>query len=163
MSRTTKIAAVASAAVAATATATVALTASPALAVNTGSFTATLNGTMVIDAGVPASCTSSVLKGTVLSGGVNASYTSASAGGCGVTVTPGALPWSGTFSGTTVKINNFSMSAIGCTYGGTLTGTASATNFPFTATFTNQVVPKTSGLLCPSSAKITAKYDYKQP
>ncbi|MGI5203664.1 hypothetical protein ACQEU6_19070 [Spirillospora sp. CA-108201] len=162
MSRTTKIAAIAAAAVAATGA--VALTASPALAVNTGSFTATLNGTMVIDAGVPASCTSSTLAGTVLTGGVNASYTSASAGGCGVTVTPGGLPWSGTFSGTTVKINNFSMSAIGCTYGGTLTGSMSATNFPFTATFTNQVVPKTSGsILCPSSAKVTAKYDYKQP
>ncbi|GGQ08095.1 hypothetical protein BKA00_007469 [Actinomadura coerulea] len=163
MSRTTKIAAIAAAAVAATGT--VALTASPAMAVNTGSFTATLNGTMVIDAGIPASCTSSVLKGTVLSGGVNATYTSATAGGCGVTVTPGALPWTGSsFSGTTVKINNFQMSAIGCVYGGTLTGTASATNFPFTATFTNQVVPKLSGsFICPSSAKITAKYDYKQP
>ncbi|NDU77503.1 hypothetical protein GWI34_33515 [Actinomadura sp. DSM 109109] len=163
MSRTTKIAAIASTAIAA-ATGTVALTASPALAVNTGPFTATLNGTMVIDAGIQASCTSSVLKGTVLTGGVNASYTSASAGGCGVTVTPGNLPWSGTFSGTTVTINSFSMSAIGCTYGGNLTGTMSSPNFPFTATFTNQVVPKTGGsFICPSSAKITAKYNYTQP
>jgi hypothetical protein len=161
LSRTTKTAAVASAAAAATLA--FGLTAAPALAVTPGTFTANLNGTMTINAGVSATSTSSTLKGSVAADGTTASYTSASAGGCGVTVTPGALPWSGSFSGGVAKINGFSMSAVGCTYGGNLTGTYTGTNFPLTVSFVNQTVNKTSGLFCPSSATVTAKYDYTQP
>ncbi|WP_141577858.1 hypothetical protein [Actinomadura sp. WMMA1423] len=161
MSRTTKFAAIATAAAAATAT--VALSASPALAVTPGTFTANLNGTMTINAGVTATCTSSTLKGSVASNGTSASYTSATAGGCGVTVTPSGLPWSGSFSGGVAKINSFKMSAIGCTYSGNLTGSYTGTNFPLTVSFVNQTVTKTSGLLCPSSATVTAKYNYTQP
>ncbi|OLT11993.1 hypothetical protein BJF79_04155 [Actinomadura sp. CNU-125] len=62
-----------------------------------------------------------------------------------------------TFSG-------FSMSAIGCTFGGNLTGSYSGgETFPVTATFTEQTVQKTSGFLCPSSATVTASYTFSQP
>jgi len=164
LSRTTKFAAVAASAAAA-ATAVVGLTASPALAVTPGAFTATLQGNMVINAGISATCTSSVLKGTVAADGATASYTSATAGGCGVTVTPSGLPWNGSISGGVAKINGFKMSAIGCTYSGNLTGsyTPSTANFPLTVTFSNQTVNKTSGFLCPSSATVTATYLYTQP
>ncbi|MFA1544804.1 hypothetical protein [Actinomadura chokoriensis] len=165
MSRTTKFAAAAASAAAA-ATAVVGLSAAPALAgVTPGAFTATLQGNMVINAGVTANCTSSVLKGSVAADGTTTKYTSATAGGCGVTVTPSGLPWSGSINAGVVKINGFKMSAIGCTYGGNLTGsyTPTTANFPLTVTFTNQTVTKTSGLLCPSSATVTATYKYTQP
>ncbi|MFA1544794.1 hypothetical protein [Actinomadura chokoriensis] len=164
MSRTTKIAAVAASGAAA-ATAVVGLTAAPALAVTPGTFTATLQGNMVINAGVSVTCTSSVLKGTVAADGTTTKYTSATAGGCGATVTP-ALPWSGSISGGVVKINGFKMSAIGCTYTGNLTGsyTPTTANFPLTVTFTNQPATKLSGgILCPATVKVTATYKYTQP
>ncbi|MFA1544803.1 hypothetical protein [Actinomadura chokoriensis] len=165
MSRTTKFAAVAASAAAA-ATAVVGLTAAPALAVTPGTFTATLQGNMVINAGVSViTCTSSVLKGAVAANGATTTYTSATIGGCGVTVTPGGLPWSGSISGGLVKINGFKMRVLDCLYGGTLTGTYPPTtvNFPLTVTFSNQVVPKSGGSLCSSSATVTATYKYTQP
>ncbi len=157
LSRTTKLATIASASAAAALA--LAVTATPALAWTAGNFTATLNGTMTIDAGVSASCTSSTLKGTIASDGT-LSITSATVDGCGVTVTPKALPWSGKLDNGVATINGFAMDAIGCTYGGNLTGGFTGTDLPVTATFANQTVNRTSGLFCPASATITAKYDF---
>jgi hypothetical protein len=157
LSRISKPAAIASASAAAALA--VALTATPALAWTAGPFTADLDGTMVIDAGIPASCTSSTLSGTVDAAG-NLTITSASVGGCGVTVTPKNLPWSGKLDNGTASIDGFSMSAIGCTYGGDITGSFTGTDLPVSATFTEQTVAKTSGWLCPGSATVTATYDF---
>ncbi|NKZ04712.1 hypothetical protein [Actinomadura latina] len=157
MSRTKKPAAIAS--ITAAAAVAVAMTATPALAWTAGGFTATLNGTMTIDAGVSASCTSSTLSGTIASDGT-LSVTSASVGGCGVTVTPKNLPWSGKLDNGVATINGFAMSAIGCTYGGNLSGSFSGTDLPVSATFANQTVQKQSGWLCPGSATVTATYDF---
>ncbi|MEU5878760.1 hypothetical protein [Spirillospora sp. NPDC047279] len=156
MSRKTKLAATSVAALAAAAT--VAVPATPAMAWTAGPVTANLSGTMTINAGVAATCTSSTLGGTIATNGA-LSITSASVGGCGVTVTPQALPWSGSLSGGVATLSGFRMSAIGCSYGGSLTGSYSgADNLPVTVTFTNQTVNKVSGLFCPSSATITATY-----
>ncbi|TDD92152.1 hypothetical protein E1293_01160 [Actinomadura darangshiensis] len=157
MSRTTKTAAIASA-FAATAL-TFAVTATPAMAWTAGDFTATLNGTMTIDAGIPATCTGSTLSGTIAEDGT-LSVTSASVSGCGVDVTPENLPWSGSLAGGVATLSGFSMSAIGCTFGGSITGAYTGTDLPITATFTEQTVNKTSGVLCPSSATLTATYDF---
>jgi hypothetical protein len=157
LSRTTKLAAVASAASAAALA--VGLTASPAMAWTEGPFTATLNGTMTIDAGVAASCTGSTLSGTIAADGT-LTVTSASVEGCGVTVTPENLPWSGSLNNGVATFSGFSMSAIGCTYGGTLTGSFTGSDLPVSAAFVEQTVNKTSGLLCPSSATVTATYDF---
>ncbi|MDL4819685.1 hypothetical protein [Actinomadura opuntiae] len=160
MSRIKKLAAIASTSAAATAVA-VAATAAPALAWTAGPFTAKLSGTMTINAGIPASCTGSTLGGTITTAGA-LSVTSASITGCGVTVTPQNLPWSGSLSGGNATLSGFSVSAVGCTYGGTIHGTYSGSTFPVTVSFTNQTVPKTSGFLCPSSATLTAKYVFSQ-
>lgn len=158
LSRTTKkLAAIAS--TTAAAALTVAVTATPAMAWTAGDFTATLNGTMVIDAGIAAECTGSTLSGTIDANG-NLTITSASVSGCGVTVTPNNLPWSGSLNNGVASLNGFSMSAIGCTYGGNLTGSFSGTDLPVTATFADQTVNKTSGWLCPGSATVTATYDF---
>lgn len=159
LSRTTKTAALASAFAAAALT--VAVTATPAMAWTAGDFTATLNGTMTIDAGIPASCTSSTLSGTIAADGA-LSITSASVGGCGVDVTPQNLPWSGSLNNGVATISGFSMSAIGCTYAGSITGSFTGTDLPVTATFTEQTVNKTSGIFCPGSATVTAAYDFAQ-
>ncbi|TDB96618.1 hypothetical protein [Actinomadura sp. 7K534] len=158
MSRTKKLAVLAS--TTAAAAVTVAMTATPAMAWTAGNFTATLNGTMVINAGIPAECTGSTLSGTIDANG-NLTITSASVSGCGVTVTPNNLPWSGSLNNGVAKLNGFSMSAIGCTYGGNLTGSfTGANNLPVTANFANQTVNRTSGWLCPGSATVTAKYNF---
>ncbi|NVI88732.1 hypothetical protein [Actinomadura sp. BRA 177] len=157
MSRIKKPAAIAS--ITAAAAVAVAMTATPALAWTAGGFTATLNGPMVINAGVSVSCTSSTLSGTIASDGT-LSITSASVGGCGVTVTPKNLPWSGKLDNGAASINNFAMEATGCTYGGNLNGSFTGTDLPVTATFANQTVNKTSGWLCPGSATVTATYDF---
>lgn len=157
MSRTSKLAALASASAAAALA--VAVTATPALAWTAGPFTATLNGTMVIDAGIPASCTGSTLSGTIDADG-DLTVTSASVEGCGVTVTPQNLPWSGKLDNGTASFTGFSMSAIGCTFGGDISGSFTGTDLPVSATFTEQTVAKTSGFFCPGSATITATYDF---
>ncbi|WP_165958844.1 hypothetical protein [Actinomadura sp. KC345] len=157
MSRTKKLAALAS--TTAAAALTVAVTATPALAWTPGDFTATLNGNMVIDAGIAAECTDSTLSGTIDADG-NLTITSASVSGCGVTVTPEGLPWSGSLSGGVASFNGFSMSAVGCTFGGDITGSFTGTDLPVTATFTEQTVNRTSGFLCPGSATVTATYDF---
>ncbi|MFB4311582.1 hypothetical protein [Actinomadura sp. GTD37] len=157
MSRIKKPAAIAS--ITAAAAVAVAMTATPALAWTAGPFTATLNGNMTINAGVSATCTSSTLSGTIASDGT-LTITAASVGGCGVTVTPQNLPWSGKLAGGTATLSGFAMSAIGCTYGGNLSGSFTGSDLPVTATFANQTVNKTSGLLCPGSATVTAKYDF---
>ncbi|MEU8798680.1 hypothetical protein [Spirillospora sp. NPDC048819] len=158
MSRTTKkLAAIAS--TTAAAALAVAVTATPALAWTAGNFTATLNGNMVIDAGIAAECTDSTLTGTIDAAG-NLTITDASVSGCGVTVTPEGLPWSGSLNNGVASINGFSMSAIGCTYGGNISGSFTGTDLPVTATFTEQTVAKTSGWLCPGSATVTATYDF---
>ncbi|HLV72548.1 hypothetical protein FHX41_4513 [Actinomadura hallensis] len=157
MSRTKKLAALAS--TAAAAALTVAVTATPAMAWTPGEFTATLNGKMIIDAGIPAECTGSTLSGTIDADG-NLTITAASVSGCGVTVTPNNLPWSGSLDGGVASLNGFSMSAIGCTYGGNLTGSFTGTDLPVSATFANQTVNKTDGWLCPGSATVTATYDF---
>ncbi|MEV5827656.1 hypothetical protein AB0L25_19005 [Spirillospora sp. NPDC052242] len=142
---------------------TVAMTATPALAWPAGNFTATLDGDMIIDAGIAATCTDSTLSGTVAADGT-LTVTSASVSGCGVTVTPVGLPWSGSLSGGTASFSGFQMSAIGCTFGGDIAGTYSGgETFPVTAAFTEQTVDRTSGWLCPSSATITASYTFNQP
>ncbi|GGU91084.1 hypothetical protein GCM10010182_02330 [Actinomadura cremea] len=139
---------------------TVTMTATPALAWPAGNFTATLDGTMVIDAGIPASCTDSTLSGTIAADGT-LSVTSASVSGCGVTVTPVGLPWSGSLSGGVASFDGFQMSAIGCTFGGDISGSYSGgETFPVTASFTEQTVDRTAGWLCPSSATITASYTF---
>ncbi|MBE1533129.1 hypothetical protein [Actinomadura algeriensis] len=160
MSRISKKAAVVS--TTAAAALTVAMTATPALAWPAGTFTATLDGTMVIDAGIPASCTDSELSGTIATDGT-LTVTDASVSGCGVTVTPQNLPWSGSLSGGVATFNGFSMSAIGCTFGGDLSGSYSGgETFPVTAAFTEQTVQRTSGFFCPSSATVTASYTFTQ-
>ena len=158
LSRTRKLAALASATAAAALA--VAATATPALAWTAGDFTAELNGTMVIDAGIPASCTDSTLSGTVDADG-NLTITDASVDGCGVTVTPQNLPWSGKLDDATgtASISGFSMSAIGCTFGGNITGGFTGSDLPVSATFTDQTVSKT-GFCFINSAKITATYDF---
>jgi hypothetical protein len=162
LSRIKKIAAIASTSAAATAIA-VAATAAPALAWTAGPFTADLSGTMTINAGVPASCTGSTLGGTIATDGT-LSVTSASISGCGVDVTPQNLPWSGSLSGGTATLSGFSVSAIGCTYGGSITGSYSGGDtLPATVTFSNQTVQKTAGsFICPSSATLTATYVFSQ-
>jgi hypothetical protein len=157
LSRITKPAAVAS--ITAAAAVAVAMTATPALAWTAGDFTATLNGNMTITAGISATCTSSTLSGTIASDGT-LSVTAASVGGCGVTVTPQNLPWSGKLDNGVASINGFAMSAIGCTYGGDLSGTFTGSDLPVTATFADQTVRKTSGWFCPDPATVTAKYDF---
>lgn len=157
MSRTGKLASLAS--VAAAAAITVAATATPALAWTAGDFTATLDGTMVIDAGIPAECTGSTLSGSIDADG-NLTITDASVSGCGVTVTPQNLPWSGSLDGGVATLSGFSMSAVGCTFGGTLTGSFTGTDLPVTAQFVEQTVNRTSGFLCPGSATVTATYDF---
>ncbi|MFG2090089.1 MULTISPECIES: hypothetical protein [unclassified Spirillospora] len=158
MSRTTKkLAAVAS--TTAAAALAIAATATPAMAWTAGDFTATLNGTMVIDAGIAAECTGSTLSGTIDSAG-NLTITSASVSGCGVTVTPQGLPWSGSLDNGVASINGFAMSAIGCTYGGNLSGGFTGTDLPVTVEFADQTVNKTSGWLCPGSATVSATYDF---
>jgi hypothetical protein len=159
LSRTTKTAALGSAFAAAALT--VAVTATPALAWTAGDFTATLNGTMTIDAGIPASCTGSTLSGTIAEDGT-LSVTSATVEGCGVDVTPQDLPWSGSLNDGVATISGFSVSAIGCTYAGSISGSFTGSDLPVSATFPPQTVDKTSGLLCPSSATITATYDFAQ-
>ncbi|XRQ04366.1 hypothetical protein ACN3XK_48510 [Actinomadura welshii] len=157
MSRTKKLAALAS--TTAAAALAVAATATPAMAWTAGDFTATLNGNMVIDAGIAAECTDSTLSGTIDADG-NLTITSASVSGCGVTVTPQGLPWSGSLDNGVASLNGFSMSAIGCTYGGDITGGFTGTDLPVSATFTEQTVSKTGGWLCPGSATVTATYDF---
>ncbi|TDC82666.1 hypothetical protein [Actinomadura sp. 7K507] len=157
MSRTKKLAALAS--TTAAAALTVAVTATPAMAWTAGDFTATLNGNMIIDAGIAAECTDSTLGGTIDANG-NLTITSASVDGCGVGVTPEGLPWSGSLSNGVATFTGFSMSAIGCTFGGNLTGSFTGTDLPVSATFTEQTVNKTSGFFCPSSATVTATYDF---
>lgn len=157
MSRTKKLAALAS--TTAAAALTVAVTATPAMAWTAGDFTATLNGTMIIDAGIPAECTGSELSGTIDADG-NLTITDASVSGCGVTVEAEGLPWSGSLDNGVASLSGFSMSAIGCTYGGDITGSFTGTDLPVTATFTEQTVSKSSGWFCPGSATITAAYDF---
>lgn len=152
MSRSTKLAAIAAASIAA-----VAATATPASAWTAGPFTATLSGNMTIIAGVTATCTSSTLGGTITTGGA-LSFTSAVFGGCGVGVNATNLPWSGSLTGGVATITGFRVSAIGCTYGGNLTGTYTGSAFPTTVSFTNVTVNKISGLFCPASATVTANY-----
>ncbi|MGI5328550.1 hypothetical protein [Actinomadura nitritigenes] len=159
MSHPTKLAAVASALAAATLTVTAAAT--PALASAPTAFTATLDGTVVINAGIPATCTGSTLSGTIEADGT-LTVTSATVDGCGVPVTPENLPWSGSLSNGVATFNGFTMSAIGCTYRGDLTGTYTGTGLPGTATFTDQPVARTSGFLCPSSVTVSATYDFAQ-
>jgi hypothetical protein len=160
LSRPTKTAAIGSA-VAATALAVI-MTAPPAMAFTEGPFTATLNGTMTIDAGIAASCTESTLSGTIDSEGA-LTITSATVGGCGVPTTAENLPWSGTLKDGVATFTGFQMSAIGCTYRGDLTGSYTGTDFPTTATFTDQSISKISGFLCPSPVEVSAKWDITQP
>ncbi|OLT23189.1 hypothetical protein BJF79_01875 [Actinomadura sp. CNU-125] len=160
MSYRTKITAIA--ATFAAAAFTVTATATPALAWTPGPFTATLNGDVVIDAGIPATCTDSTLSGTVDSDG-DLTITAAGVDGCGVQVTPTGLPWTGSIADGTAVFTGFTMSAIGCTYRGDLTGTYNATDIPGTASFTDQPATRTSGFLCPSSVTISAAYDFTQP
>ncbi|MGP4027012.1 hypothetical protein [Actinomadura sp. 3N407] len=157
MSRTTKLATIAS--TAAAAALAIGVTATPAMAWTAGDFTATLNGNMTIDAGIAAECTDSTLTGTIDANG-NLTITDASVSGCGVTVTPQGLPWDGSLNNGVASINGFSMSAIGCTYGGDISGSFTGTDLPVTATFTEQTVGKTSGWFCPGSATVTAAYDF---
>lgn len=157
LSRTTKFAALAT--TSAAAALALAVTATPAMAWTAGPFTATLNGTMTIDAGIPASCTSSTLTGTIAADG-SLTIAKATVGGCGVDVQAQNLPWSGSLNNGVASINGFSVSAIGCTYGGNLTGSFTGSDLPVTATFANQTVNKTSGVICPSTATVTAKYDF---
>jgi hypothetical protein len=157
MSRTTKLAAVAAASAAA-----VAMTASPALAWTNGTFTANSTSLVVkVSGSTVATCTGSVLKGTITAAGA-IKVTSATATGCGVTVTPTGLPWSGSITSTTAAINGFKMTALGCTYGGNLSGTSPGSTSPSTITFTNQAVSGTGGL-CFSNVTVSAKYVVTQP
>ncbi|MEO3781942.1 hypothetical protein ABGB12_01320 [Actinocorallia sp. B10E7] len=156
MSRTAKLAAIAAASAAA-----VAMTAAPAAAWPNADVSGVLSGNMVIDAGVEATCTGSTLNGTIDSNGA-LTITSASVSGCGVTVTASNLPWSGSFSGSTATINGFRMSAIGCTYGGTLTGSLSGSTLPATVTFSDVTVNKISGFFCPGSATVSATYVFSE-
>jgi hypothetical protein len=157
MSRSAKLAAIAAASVAG-----VAMTASPALAWTNGTFTATTSSLVVKVSGSPvATCTGSVLKGPINTAGVF-TVTSATATGCGVTVTPTGFPWSGSFSGGNATISGFKMTAVGCTYSGSLSGPATGAAPPATVTFTDRPVSGT-GLFCFSNVTVSATYVFTQP
>lgn len=157
MSRIAKLAAVG-----ASAAAVVAMTAAPAAAWTNGSYTANLSGNMTIKStsgSTLANCTGSTLKGNITTAGAY-NVATATATGCGVTVTPKNLSgWNGTISGSTATLNGFQMSAAGCTYGGNLAGTSTGTN----AVFVDQVVNSISGFCLISSVKVTATYNFTQP
>ncbi|GAA3231984.1 hypothetical protein [Actinocorallia longicatena] len=150
------------AAIAAASTAAVAVTASPALAWTNGPYHATTSALVVKVSGSPvATCTGSVLSGTMTTAGTF-TVTAASATGCGVTVTPTGFPWSGSFSGGNATISNFKMSALGCTYAGSLSGPATGAMPPATVTFTDRPVSGT-GLFCFSNVTVSATYVFTQP
>ncbi|GAA2454833.1 hypothetical protein GCM10010191_87270 [Actinomadura vinacea] len=164
MSRVAKLAALA-----AVSTAAVTLTAAPALAWTNGTFTATANANSLVvrvNDTVVATCSGSTLRGSITSTG-SFSVTSATATGCGVTVTPTGFPWSGSFTSSsptsgTAAINGFKMTALGCTYTGNLSGPYTGAAPPATATFTR--VPVTgSGGLCFSNVNVSATYVFTQP
>jgi hypothetical protein len=157
MSRTAKLAAVVAASAAA-----VAVTASPALAWTNGTFTATSSALVVkVSGSTVATCTGSVLKGTINTAGVF-KVTSATATGCGVTVTPTGLPWNGSITGGTGTITAFKMTALGCTYTGNLSGTATGAAPPSTVVFANQPVSGSGGL-CFNNVTVSATYVFTQP
>ncbi|RAY12637.1 hypothetical protein DPM19_23875 [Actinomadura craniellae] len=159
MSRATKLAVTAVIAAAA-----VAVPASPAMAWTAGPVSAALSGPMIIDAGIPASCTSATYGGSITAAG-DLTITSATAE-CGVAITPSQLPWSGSLTGGVATISGYRVSGMGCTYGGSLVGSyvSEDESFPVTVTFTEQTVSRVSGhFLCPSSATITASYVFTQP
>ncbi|MFI0448478.1 hypothetical protein [Actinomadura sp. 6N118] len=160
MSRTKKLAAVSAATIAAALA--VAVQTAPAQAEAAGPISATLSGNMTINAGINWTCTSSTMGGTIADDGT-LSITSATVGGCGVTVAPANLPWSGSLSGGVATLSGFQVTAVGCTYGGSLTGSYVDGPLPVTATFTNQSVPKVSGIFCPGSVSLTASYVFSQP
>ncbi|MFG2007191.1 hypothetical protein ACGFNU_49380 [Spirillospora sp. NPDC048911] len=157
MSRTKKLAAVSAATVAAACA--VAVSTAPAHAEAVVPISATLSGNMTINAGLNFTCTSSTLTGTLddVSGAL--SITTASVGGCGVTVTASNFPWTGSLAGGNVTISGFRISAAGCVYGGSLSGTYPVGPLPVTVSFKDAPVSKISGsFLCPSTAKLTANY-----
>lgn len=159
MSRMTKLAATVAAS-----TAIVALTATPAMAWTDGTFSAAANAnSLVVKTGgsTVATCSGSTLSGSMTSTGAF-SVTSATATGCGVTVTPTGFPWSGSFTGGTTTINGFKMSAVGCTYSGNLSGPYTGAEPPATVTFTDQPVTG-SGFFCASNVTVSATYVFTQP
>ncbi|MEO5878246.1 MAG: hypothetical protein ABIS86_20335 [Streptosporangiaceae bacterium] len=157
MSRSTKLAAITAASAGA-----VLLMASPALAWTNGTFTANTSALVVKVSGTTvATCTGSVLKGTIATTGVF-KVTSATATGCGVSVTPTGLPWNGKFVGGTATITAFKMTALGCTYTGNLTGSVTGAQPPATVTFTNQAVSG-SGFFCASNVTVSGTYVFTQP
>jgi hypothetical protein len=157
LSRTKKLAALASTTAAAAAIA-VAATAAPAFAWTDTPYTANLSGTMTIDAGTAVTCSGSTLSGDLSADG---SFTvdNAAISGCPAGVTPENLPWSGSLSGGTATISGFSVSALGCTYGGSITGTYSGgDSLPATVTFTDQTVNAQSGFCLVQSVSLSATY-----
>ncbi|MDX6739373.1 Gfo/Idh/MocA family oxidoreductase [Actinocorallia sp. A-T 12471] len=142
MSRITKFAVLGAASAAA-----VALTAAPAQAAQlaTGTVVVKVSGSTV------ATC-SSTLSGDRT--GSSITVTSATATGCGVPVSPASLPWSGNIAAPATM--SFAMSALGCTYSGTLTGgTVSGT----VVTWTNQSVSGT-GWFCSGGVTVDATYNF---
>lgn len=160
MSRIIKLAAVAAAAAAA-------ITASSSVASASTPFTATLaSGTTLdvsIGGSVVASCTTATLSGS-FSTANDFQVTSANINGCGVSVTPQNLPWTGTIDNSgNITITGFRVSALVCTYGSasnTLTGTGGG-GLPFSTTLSGSI-DRVSGVswLCPTPAGVTASYNF---
>jgi hypothetical protein len=159
MSRRAKLAALA---VAASTGAVVLTAAAPAMAWTNGTFSASSSSLVVkVSGSTVATCTGSTLSGTINTSGAF-SVTSATATGCGVTVTPTGFPWSGSISGSSASLSGFKMTALGCTYSGNLSGTATGSAPPSTVTFTDQPVSG-SGFFCFSNVTVSASYVFTQP
>ncbi|GAB2866784.1 hypothetical protein GCM10022221_79240 [Actinocorallia aurea] len=157
MSRTIK-----SAAVAAGALGAAALLSAPAHAAVVP-FTATTSALQVwvgASSTSPVATCSSTLTGTINDATLAFTVTGATATGCGAPVSTTGLPWTGSLAGTAASINNFKMTALGCTYSGNLAGTSTAVTVDDTATFPRQSVTGSGSILCVSGVSVAAVYAF---